>query len=251
MANLNSIGGLHYEMMRRCYNPKCIAFKDYGAKGIKVCDEWHDREVFKKWCKENGYAKGLRLIRIDSKRNYEPNNCKIGRKNVRKNGISKYSREVKIHRSEMKKMFGVPDKYSKLRIYRIFVGMHNRCERIANTHYENYGGRGISVCKEWSGKDGFFYFYKWSMENGYSNELSIDRIDNEKGYCPENCRWVTMKEQISNRRTSLKFYYNGTDMSLSDIAKINNVSYGKLYLRVLEKEMSIAEALENIRKSTE
>lgn len=60
-----------------------------------------------------------------------------------------------------------------------------------------------------------------------------------------------MKEQISNRRTSLKFYYNGTDMSLSDIAKINNVSYGKLYLRVLEKEMSIAEALENIRKSTE
>lgn len=148
-------------------------------------------------------------------------------------------------------MFGVPDKYSKLRIYRIFVGMHSRCEHISNTHYENYGGRGISVCKEWSGKDGFFYFYKWSMESGYSNELSIDRIDNEKGYCPENCRWVTMKEQIDNRRTSLKFYYNGTDMSLSDIAKINNVSYGKLYLRVSEKEMSIAEALENIRKSTE
>lgn len=48
MANLNSIGGLHYEMMRRCYNSKCIAFKDYGEKGIKVCDEWHDREVFKK-----------------------------------------------------------------------------------------------------------------------------------------------------------------------------------------------------------
>lgn len=66
----------------------------------------------------------------------------------------------------MKKMFGVPDKYSKLRIYRIFVGMHNRCEHIANTHYENYGGRGISVCKEWSGKDGFFYFTNglWRMD---------------------------------------------------------------------------------------
>lgn len=66
MADLNSIGGLHYEMMRRCYNPKSIAFKSYGAKGIKVCEEWHDRDNFRKWCNENGYTKGLRLNRIDS-----------------------------------------------------------------------------------------------------------------------------------------------------------------------------------------
>ena len=50
MADLNSIGGLHYEMMRRCYNPQSIAFKSYGAKGIKVCEEWHDRDNFRKWC---------------------------------------------------------------------------------------------------------------------------------------------------------------------------------------------------------
>lgn len=97
----------------------------------------------------------------------------------------------------------------------------------------------------------FFYFYKWSMENGYSNKLSIDRIDNEKGYSPDNCRWVTMKEQIENRRTSLNFCYNGKNMNLSDIAKLNGTTYGKLYLRVVNKEMTIDDALNDIRKSTE
>ena len=89
------------------------------------------------------------------------------------------------------------------------------------------------------------------MENGYSNKLSIDRIDNEKGYSPDNCRWVTMKEQIENRRTSLSFCYNGKNMNLSDIAKLNGTTYGKLYLRVVNKEMTIDDALNDIRKSTE
>ena len=65
MASLNNIGGLHYEMMKRCYNEKSVAFKDYGAKGIVVCEEWHDRDVFRKWCIENGYIKGMRLERVD------------------------------------------------------------------------------------------------------------------------------------------------------------------------------------------
>ena len=60
MADLNTIGGLHYEMMRRCYNETSVAYKDYGAKGITVCLEWHDRENFRKWAIENGYEKGLR-----------------------------------------------------------------------------------------------------------------------------------------------------------------------------------------------
>ena len=66
MASLDTIGGLHYEMMRRCYNENSVIYTTYGAVGIKVCKEWHDREVFWKWCKENGYVKGLRLNRIDS-----------------------------------------------------------------------------------------------------------------------------------------------------------------------------------------
>lgn len=245
------LGHLHYKMMSRCYREKDVMYKDYGAKGIKVCNEWHDRETFKKWCIENGYAKGLKLKRIDSTKDYCPENCILGNKNTLSNGIGKYTRNVRNHRKEMKELCGVPNKYSNLRIYRIFNGMHSRCEIPTNSHYENYGGRGISVCPEWSGRDGFFYFYKWSMENGYSNKLSIDRIDNEKGYSPDNCRWVTMKEQIENRRTSLSFCYNGKNMNLSDIAKLNGTTYGKLYLRVVNKEMTIDDALNDIRKSTE
>ena len=63
MASLNNIGGLHYEMMRRCYNENSVAYKDYGAKSIKVCEEWHDREVFRKWCIDNGLQKGLKIKR--------------------------------------------------------------------------------------------------------------------------------------------------------------------------------------------
>ena len=94
----------------------------------------------------------------------------------------------------------VSDNFSELRIYCIYQGMHSRCERPSHPSYTNYGGRGILVCQEWSGKYGFFEFYKWSMENGYNENLTIDRINNNLGYFPNNCRWVTMKEQGANKR---------------------------------------------------
>lgn len=75
MADLNSLGGIHYEMMRRCYNPKSVMWKWYGEKGIGVCEEWHDREAFKKWARDNGYEKGMRLERKDFSSNYCPDNC--------------------------------------------------------------------------------------------------------------------------------------------------------------------------------
>ena len=246
MADLNSIGGIHYEMMRRCYNEKSVAYKDYGAKGICVCKEWHDREVFRKWCKDNGYIKGLRLERIDTKRNYEPSNCRFGRMNAYKNGIGRYSRNVRKHRKDIKELCGVPKRYSHLRIYRIFVGMHSRCEIPSNSHYDNYGGRGICVCEEWSGNDGFFYFYKWSMENGYTNKLSIDRLDNNKGYSPGNCKWSTTKEQIENRRCSISLEYNGKITPLNEIAKLENLKYQMLYSRI-KNGITLEKALEELR----
>ena len=156
MASLNTIGGLHHEMMKRCYNEKSVAYKDYGAKGIGVCQEWHDRDVFRKWCMENGYSKGMRLERIDCSKDYEPGNCRFGTRMKRnENSISQKTKATRIHRLEMKKYSGVPENYSKTRIFRIFNGMHTRCENNNCDHYKDYGGRGITVCKEWSGKDGF------------------------------------------------------------------------------------------------
>lgn len=102
MADLNRIGGIHYEMMKRCYNEKSIAYKDYGAKGIKVCEEWHDRGCFKKWALKNGYTKGLRLQRIDGKKDYQPSNCFFGEK-TKKNLNSSSQKTKKYHRERVHK----------------------------------------------------------------------------------------------------------------------------------------------------
>ena len=76
--------------------------------------------------------------------------------------------------------------------------MKNRCYRESYHAYKHYGGRGIKVCNEWL--NDFRTFYDWAMANGYKDDLSIDRINCNKGYNPQNCRWVTMAEQNKNKR---------------------------------------------------
>ena len=88
---------------------------------------------------------------------------------------------------------------SKERIHKEWRGILHRCKNPSASHYENYGGRGIEVCEEWKGENGFINFCDWAMENGYSDDLTLDRIDNDKGYSPDNCRWVTHMENCHNR----------------------------------------------------
>ena len=84
------------------------------------------------------------------------------------------------------------------RLYSIWNNMKKRTLNPKNKHYQYYGGRGINICDEW--KNDFKSFYDWAMSNGYSDELSLDRIDNGGNYCPENCRWVTKTIQCRNQR---------------------------------------------------
>lgn len=246
MADLNSIGGLHYEMMRRCYNPKSVAYKDYGEKGIVVCEEWHDRESFKKWCSENGWEKGLRINRMDSSKGYSPDNCFLGESNKAKNGYSQFVKRRAKENKKIKNEAGLK-KYSDTPLFGIYHGIITRCYNPKFMHYKNYGGRGIAVCSEWIGKEGFKNFYLWAIDNGYKEGLSIDRIDNDKGYYPENCRWVDFKEQINNRRNTLKYLYQGKMVPLGEIARIENVKYGMLYSRLVGKGMSLESALSDIK----
>jgi hypothetical protein len=89
----------------------------------------------------------------------------------------------------------------KNRIYRIYWGMKERCYNIKNHNYKYYGKRGIYICDEWL--NDFKAFEQWSIENGYSDELSIDRINNDGCYSPENCRWATTSMQNANKRHKL------------------------------------------------
>lgn len=90
----------------------------------------------------------------------------------------------------MSKHYGL----SKTRLYRIWHNMKARCYKEYDRKYKYYGGKGIKICDEWL--NDFKCFYDWSMENGYTEELTIDRIESSKDYCPENCRWVTRTENI-------------------------------------------------------
>lgn len=89
---------------------------------------------------------------------------------------------------------------SRTRLYRIWIDMRSRCESKNNRFYYRYGGRGISVCEQWNK---FSVFHEWAINNGYSDDLTIDRIDNDGDYCPENCKWSTQHEQSMNK-THLK-----------------------------------------------
>ncbi len=114
--------------------------------------------------------------------------------------------------------------------YMIWVTMKQRCYNFKNKQYCDYGGRGITVCDRWLGEHGFENFYE-DMGPRQSKEYSIDRIDNNGNYCPENCRWTTMKIQSNNRRNSILLTYQDKTSTINEWANFLNVNYSLLYSR--------------------
>lgn len=116
---------------------------------------------------------------------------------------------------------GVHHGKSNSRLYKIFIDMKRRCYDKRNKNYPNYGARGITICAEWL--NDFMTFYNWSINNGYQDNLTIDRIDNDKGYSPSNCRWATNEDQQNNTRATIKIQYKNMNYSISQWGRILNI----------------------------
>lgn len=115
------------------------------------------------------------------------------------------------------------------RLYSIWRGMSTRCNIKNTDYYKHYGGKGVKICDEW--KD-FSVFRDWALANGYADNLTLDRIDFNGNYCPENCRWLTIKEQSNNRSSNHCITYKGMTKTISQWAEYFGLSYSAMSARV-------------------
>lgn len=128
-----------------------------------------------------------------------------------------------IHRGEITSHQG-----TKTRLFKIWEGMRERCGRVKHPHFHNYGGRGITICKEW---DVFNNFRDWAISNGYNRDLTLDRIDVNGNYEPANCRWITIQEQMSNKRTNHFVLVRGEKLTVTQCSRKYNIPVSTVRFR--------------------
>ena len=137
------------------------------------------------------------------------------------------ARDVLVERSTV---HGDSTRENPSRLYRIYSNIHTRCYTKTDPHYERWGGRGIKMCNEW--KDDYLAFKEWALSSGYKDDLTIERIDNDGDYCPENCKWITHKEQARNKRNNHFLTYKGERKCLGEWCEIYNIPRSTLWNRV-------------------
>ena len=269
---------IHSSFIKRCQDTKDLAFNRYGGRGITVDKDWTLPDIgfynFYLWSSSNGYDENKTLDRIDNDGPYAPWNCrwatvKEQARNKRNTVLVKYDgRSVPLTevceklgispdlvrgrlRSgwELGRAINTPSLQSGTRKHKtynrlrgIYNGVLQRCYRAECQAYKNYGGRGVSVCELW--RKSYEDFETWALENGYSEHLTLDRIDVNGNYCPENCRWVTKSDQAKNKRGTVYVIYKGTRISALELYDLKSPPCGyKVFLSRLRKGWELDRAL--------
>lgn len=140
-----------------------------------------------------------------------------------------------------KQGFHFSHRLSNTKLYSVYCGIKSRCYNKNEARYPNYGGRGIIMCDEW--KEDFVSFYNWAMNNGYKDDLTIDRIDVNDNYCPKNCRWATLKEQANNKTTNHFITYKGITKTITQWAEEFNIDKRLLQNRIKNLKWDFEKAI--------
>lgn len=232
--------GVRYLFKCDCGKEKVILKNAVVSGKTKSCGCLSDEKIRERCFKDLSGKKFGRLTALDyfrkGNRIYWNCICECG--NISKVQSSKLLSGAIIscgcYKEEHSKDIGEVNKThskSNTRLYKIYQQMIARCYKEYSSKYSTYGARGINVCDEWLGENGFVNFYNWAMDNGYRDNLTIDRKDNNGNYCPQNCRWATAKEQANNTRSTVFLTYRGETKSASEWAEITGIRQGTLTRR--------------------
>lgn len=220
-----------------CGNEIIVATKDlrFGNKTSCGCvhnhiGERYGRLVIKEYL---GYQKGHRryLCQCDCGKTKDISYTHLRNGHVRSCGCLQNEARIITHTTHNK---------SDTRLFRIWAKIEERCYSPQSKAYRYYGGRGIKVCDEW--RNDFQSFYDWAMANGYKEDLTIDRIDVNGNYEPNNCRWATMQQQQNNRRNNRVFIIENQRYTLAQLSREYNINSVTLSNR-LKRGLSLEEAL--------
>lgn len=159
----------------------------------------------------------------------------VARKNAVTSGNTKRCKECSYALAKLRTTHG----FAGSRLYREWAGIIQRCENPKSTSWMRYGAVGVTVCDEWHS---FAPFMRWALQNGYSENLQIDRIDINGNYEPSNCRWVSMREQANNKKTTVFVQYNGEQIPLSFLAQRIGMKYHTLHTRLFKLGWSVERA---------
>ena len=171
---------------------------DAHTRHKEVYPKWiDDPNSFKRWCKKNGFKSGMHVSRKDTRKEFTPDNCYLTK------NVKTANKDLNIK----------------------YLMMKRRCYDSGYEYRRYYIGK--EVCDEWLRDYSLFEF--WALENGYRKGLTLDRIDNDKGYFPENCRWVTNEDQQNNTRANIRIRIGDYVHTFAEWCKFTRSDYGKAY----------------------